>query len=288
MTRPPTLRGALRDGIAALARHRCVGADAVRDAETLLLAATGLRREDLVADPGRAVSAATARRFRALLRRRAAHEPMAYLTGEAWFLGRAYAVTPATLVPRPATEHVVLAAVAAAPDAGLAVDVGTGSGAIAVSLAAALPRARALATDRSAAAIRVARGNARRNGATVRFHRGDLVAPARAALARAARPLVVANLPYVPTRAMAKLAPDVRAFEPRAALDGGPDGLALYRRMVSQLRRARPKGGFVLAAEIFPGQYAPLRRALRAAWPRATTERVRNDGGVTVGLLARV
>lgn len=283
------VREALRFGAKALRGHRCKGADAAKDAELLLARATGLRREDFFVDPGRRVTPTQTRRYRTLLRRRAVHAPIAYLTGSAWFRGREFLVDRRTLIPRCATEHLVLAALAAAPDADAAFDIGTGSGCIAVSLAAALPTARVVAVDRSRRALRVARLNAKRLGVSprVRFLRGDLLAPARRPLAHAARPLIVANLPYLPTRKVAALSPDILAYEPKSALDGGDDGLVPCRRMLDQLFLYRPNGGFMLFAEMLPEQYVRLMKMVRERFPAARMARVLNYSGVTVGLHAK-
>jgi release factor glutamine methyltransferase len=174
--------------------------------------------------------------FAAATERRAGGEPVAYITGRAGFFGRTFGVTPDVLVPRPESEllvELVLAALRARERAAPSIlDVGTGSGALAVTLALELPRARVVAADVSPAALEVAEGNARALGvaARVQFVSSDLTAN----VPRSTRfDAIVANLPYVPTSELA-LAPDPTAFEPRLALDGGADGLALYRRLLSE------------------------------------------------------
>ena len=221
---------------------------------------------DVLAHPERVLAPERAAAFEALVIRRAAGEPLPYLTGTRAFYHHDFLVTPAVLIPRPETEHLVEAALdwswqQAPAGRGLTlVDVGTGSGAIALSLAAALPGATVHALDVSPAALDVARRNAARIGATnVIFGRGDLLA----ALPPDVRPdLVVANLPYIPAAELATL--PVARHEPRLALDGGPDGLDLIRRLVAQAADRLATPGCLLL-EIGAGQGAAV--AALAAGP---------------------
>ena len=243
-----TAGAALAAGRAALAR---AGIDsAALDAAVLLAHLLGVERAGLLAHPERPLDAATRAAYAALLARRAAGEPVAYLTGGREFMGLDFAVDRRVLIPRPETEHLVEAALAhlrAGPrPAPVAVDVGTGSGAIAVSLALALPRLRVIAADVDAGALIVARANADRHGVAdrVRLVRGSL-------LDWLGRPvdLIAANLPYLrPDQANPSI-----AWEPAAALYAGVDGFALYRDLLAQApSRLRPGGR--LLAEIDPGQ----------------------------------
>jgi release factor glutamine methyltransferase len=190
--------------------------------------------------------------FEQLVERRLRGEPLAYLTGEREFMGLSFNVSPAVLVPRPETELLVETALVLLREGGpspLVVDVGTGSGAIAVSLAVHHPPVRVVAVDISGAALVVARANARRHGVAdrVSFVQGNLLAdiggPAD---------LIAANLPYIPSGELDGLPAEVRC-EPRLALDGGPDGLDLYRRLVPQALRLLKPGGHLLA-ELGPGE----------------------------------
>lgn len=282
-----TLREALRIGAQELKKHDCPDVDPVREAEALLAFAAKVPRELFFADPDRTVSPAAGRRFRALIARRRRHEPLAYLLGSAWFMGIEFAVDPRVLIPRPATEHVAAAAIAAARRFHVTalVDVGTGSGCVAVAARLALPEGTAVyATDLSAEALAVARKNARRLGADVRFLRGDLLAPARARLARGrGRVIVVANLPYIPSGAMRSLAPELRR-EPRSALAGGRDGLAPSRRLLDQLASAAARADVFF--EILPEQYGPLAEAVRRLFPAAAVAPIENHQKVVVGLRA--
>jgi release factor glutamine methyltransferase len=265
-TRPATVGAALAEGRARLAR---AGADgAPLDAALLLGQVVGLDRAGLLARPERPVSEPEWTAFASLLARRAAGEPVAYLTGRREFFGLDFAVDARVLVPRPETEHLVelaLAHLGAGPaEARLAVDVGTGSGAIAVSLAHARPALTVIASDVSRAALAVARRNAERHGVAgrVRLVGGSL-------LDWLGRPvdLIAANLPYLrPDQAHAGI-----DHEPALALYAGPDGFDLYRRLLDQTPPLLRPGGLLLA-EIDPAQRdVALAEAARVApdWPAA-------------------
>lgn len=200
-------------------------------------------------------------RFAALVDRRGHREPVAYLTGSREFWGLEFAVTPAVLIPRPETELVVEAAVAMfagrrAPTRIL--DVGTGSGCLAVALAREFAGASVVATDRSEEALAVARLNAARLGVAdrVRFVLANLLAGVRGGF-----DLVVCNPPYIATEDWPTLPPDVRRYEPRRALDGGPGGLAVLHELLAQAPARLAPGG-ALIVEIGAGQEGPVRRAL--------------------------
>ena len=229
------------------------------DRERLLAHVLRKPREWVLAHPDAHLRPAHRRRFASLLRRRAAGEPLAYLLGEQWFYGRPFAVNHSVLIPRPETELMIELALIRIRELTAyslqltALDIGTGSGCIAVTLAAEFPRAAVIATDSSSDALRVARANARRHAVASRitFLRGDLLKPLlnkrRSGLLRPDRSvgarndttlLVLANLPYLTTSEWRALPRSIRAHEPRAALDGGPDGLAAFRQLLTQLRNA--------------------------------------------------
>jgi release factor glutamine methyltransferase len=194
------------------------------------------------------------------VRRRAAGEPTAWLTGRRAFLGHDFRVDARVLVPRPETELVAEAAIAALPPEGAALDLCTGSGCIAVSVALARPGARVVATDLSPDALEVAGTNASALGAAVSLLAGDLYAP----LAAGERfDVIVSNPPYVPSGEIAGLSREVRR-EPRIALDGGVDGLDVLRRIVSGAPpRLRPGG--LLLLEMHETHAGPLPALCRAA-----------------------
>jgi len=231
----------LEVGSATLPKRRGIP-DPRRETAWLLARAWGVEEISLRLHPERGVPAEVEARFRDWLERRVAGEPAHHLTGECGFWGRTFDVSPAVLVPRPETELVIQVALDLPLSATAQVlDVGTGSGCIAVSLAAERPKWRVSAIDRSATALAIARANARRHGVEVAFHLGDLTAAI-------APPwdLVVANLPYVPTSDLEDIPIEVRR-DPPSALDGGPDGLDLIRRLLDDLPRLlRPCGGVVL------------------------------------------
>ena len=267
-----TIGEVLRD---AAVRLEPVGGTGRLDAVFLLAHAGGVSRQEMIAHRERELTPDVAERFETLVARRASGEPIAYVTGEAGFYGRMFAVDPRVLVPRPETELAVEWAVrhlrAIGREAGTAADIGTGSGAIAVTLACELPALNVFASDASQSALAVARGNAAANDVFqhVTFLHGDLAAPL---LPYAPFDCVVANLPYVPTAECAQ-APDPVAFEPIAARDGGADGLALYRRLLADLPTLiAPRGIIVLEAA--PVNARLLEALVRAALPSAGVETI--------------
>lgn len=253
-------------------RLDAVGGTGRLDALLLLEHVTGISRTGFIVDDARELSAAEAAAFAAAVERRLTGVPIAYLTKSAGFYRRTFAVDERVLVPRPETEHLVEAALDDLRKRGKSeprvADIGTGSGAIAITIAAEIPGAWVFGTDISRAAIAVARGNAARNNVfqECTFLHGDLAAP----LARFAPfDCVIANLPYVPSAAIAA-APDPVSFEPRLALDGGADGLDLYRRLIAQLPPLLAARAYVLF-EAAPGTIEPLAALVRAAFPDAET-----------------
>lgn len=238
------------------------------DAAILLAHVLAVPRVELLAHPERPLSAEQAARFAGLVARRATGMPVAYLTGRRAFYDRELFVSPAVLIPRPETELLVEAALAWAQGrAGLRVaDVGTGSGAIAVTLAAHLPDARVHAVDCSPEALAVARENADRAGVAGRivFYEGDLLGPLLEA--GVMLDLIAANLPYIPTDDLAAL--EVARHEPRLALDGGPDGLDAIRRLLAQAPRALAASGLALL-EIGAGQGERAAALAARAFPDA-------------------
>ena len=260
------------------------------DAEVLLRTVLGRSRAALVAHPEAPLAPQQWQQLAGLLERRAAGAPVAYLTGSKEFMGLTFAVSPAVLIPRPDTECLVERALAVLPADGrrrVVADVGTGSGAIAVSLAMQRPTLRVYALDNDRRAISLAAANARRQGAAerVRVRCGDLLAPLPEAAA-----VIVANLPYIRSEALPTLPVSVRDYEPRTALDGGGDGLAVYRRLLGQLA-AQPellcRPGHVLC-ECDPAQVDALSALVRAALPVAGIEMVCDLAGRPRGIHAWV
>ena len=249
-----------------------VGGTGRLDALLLLEHVTGASRASFIIDDTRELTAAEEAAFVDIVERRSRGIPIPYLTKTAGFYRRTFAVDERVLVPRPETEHLVEAALDDLRKRGKSdprvADIGTGSGAIAVTIAAEIPGAWVFGTDISREAIAVARGNAAQNNVfqECTFLHGDLATP----LARFAPfDCVIANLPYVPTAAIAP-APDPVSFEPRLALDGGADGLDLYRRLLTQLPALLAPRAYVLF-EAAPGTIEPLAAIVRAAVPHAET-----------------
>lgn len=239
------------------------------DAELLLLHVSGrgealknrawlLTHLDATAGPDAAAE------FYALIERRRAGEPIQYIVGEAEFYGLPFYVTREVLIPRPETEHLVEKALqlAARFSEPRLVDIGAGSGAIAVALAANLPNASISAIDISTGALALARRNAERNGVAerIRFLAGDLVAP----VAGERFEVVVSNPPYVSETDRGSLAVEVREYEPATALFAGADGLAVYRRLVPAAWAVLVRGGF-LVLEIGQGQKDAIGALLEAS-----------------------
>ena len=235
------------------------------EAEWLLAGILGVERFALSLDPARRLSTPTVTRYLALIERRAAREPLQYLLGWEDFHGLRLAVTPDVLVPRPETESLVEWAVEVLrgrPDPVVA-DLGTGSGAIACAIARALPAAEVLAVEISVGALAVASRNVRELAlaSRVRLLAGDLFAPLGSI--PASLDLVVANPPYLPSAVIPSLPPEVSRHEPRAALDGGPDGMAVIRRIVAGAPTVLKPGGWLLM-EIGEEQAGPLASLMAA------------------------
>jgi release factor glutamine methyltransferase len=230
-----------------------------RDAELLLMHVLACDRAYLLTHPETQLTAEQYAVYDAWLTRRARHEPIQYIVGQQDFFGLKFRVTPDVLIPRPETEHLVEAALArAGRESALHIaDVGTGSGAIAVALAHALPQARITALDISAAALAVAQENADSHGVSdrIRLSESDLLA----ADTGERFDIIVSNPPYVADHE--ELEAQVRDYEPASALFAGPEGLDIYRRLIPQAQVALKPGGWLLL-EIGHGQRDALDRLL--------------------------
>ena len=270
-----TVRSALAKGSTALITSGVPSP--VLDSEVLLAHVLGWNRARLFARPEHALSREEEQRFEASLTRRQRHEPVPYIVGEREFYGLTFAVDRRVLIPRPETEQVVERALeSAAQGPSVIADVGTGSGIIAISLAAHLPLARVCAIDASQDALDVVAGNCRRHNLTerIRLLKGDLLESLPEPV-----DLIVANLPYVPTAELLGLDVDVRDYEPWQALDGGPDGLVQVARLLQQAgRHLRSRGVVVL--EIGAGQGDRAAQLARDNFPTARVELFQDYAGL--------
>lgn len=268
-----------REALAALRRLLAEAGieGAARDARLLLAAALATDAAGLLREPDRRLGAEEGTRLSDLARRRAAHEPVSRILGERGFYGRSFAISPATLDPRPCTETVVEAALEVAALEGWRgkplriLDIGTGSGALLITLLAELPEATGIGTDVSDGALAAARANAERLG----------VAPRATFLKRrtfdgvdGVFDLVVSNPPYIPTGDIEALEPDVRDYDPRGALDGGADGLDIYWEIAAGFAERVTPGGWVLL-EVGAGQAEAVERIFRQSAGSACLKRVR-------------
>lgn len=250
-------------------RLRAAGIDSpVIDARLLLEAGAEVTRTDIVTDPQRVLTDAQVAGVEALTVRREAREPVSYILGKKAFWTLELGVTPAVLTPRPETEHLVEVALELNPfaTATRVLDLGVGSGAILLSILAARPLAHGVGVDQSHEALDVARSNAAMLGLEERasFRQGDWSEGLEGPF-----DLVVSNPPYIRTGAIDLLQPEVR-FEPRAALDGGPDGLEAYRAIMPALKRLLSEDG-AFAFEVGEGQ-------AEAVWALADQSGLRTEG----------
>jgi release factor glutamine methyltransferase len=250
-----TIREAIKTATAQL--HSLPNAN--KDADLLLMHTLGKDRAWLLTHSGEAIEPSALTQYEEKIARRAAHEPIQYITGEQEFYSLSLRVTPAVLIPRPETEHLVEAALARLPhnEPVRIADIGTGSGAIAIALAHALPQARITALDISTAALAVAKENATRHNVQNRidFRESDLLAAVRGELFDA----IVSNPPYVSTNE--ELEKQVRDYEPATALYAGEHGLDIYRRLIPQAHAAlKPEGWLMM--EIGHGQHEAIAELL--------------------------
>jgi len=248
------------------------------DAEVLLAHTLGATRSELYARLDEKPQEATEKTFRSLVARRLRHEPVAYITGQKEFFGLELQVDRRVLIPRPETETLVEVALTIARQkrVSLLAEVGVGSGAVAVALAVNLPGAEIYAVDSSSDALAVAENNCLNHNVLDRVHllQGDLLEPLPEPVG-----LVVANLPYVAQDELKDLAPNITQYEPLTALDGGADGLDLFRRLLEQAGPClRPPG--MICLEIGATQASAVNELARVHFPAATVALVRDLAGL--------
>jgi release factor glutamine methyltransferase len=285
----PAARGlgeTLGDGVRAVQRALAEAGveDAGRDARLLVAAAAGVDTQEIIIRPERPLAPAQQSQLQAMLARRCAREPVARILGEREFYGRRFALSAATLDPRADSETLIEAVLGLAAREGWVerplriLDIGTGTGCLLLTLLAELPLATGLGTDISAAALETAASNAAALGLVARaaFAQADVLDGIDGAF-----DLVVSNPPYIPTGEIAGLKTEVRKFDPRAALDGGPDGLAIYRRIIAGLPRVL-RGWVVF--EVGAGQADAVAQLLQQAFVKtrhAEVARFSDLGGHT-------
>ena len=239
------------------------------DAELLLSATLGMERVTLYVNFEGPLNADELSRYREKVQRRASREPIQYILAETEFWSLPFNVNPAVLIPRADTEVLVEEALKRMDGCCSVLDIGTGSGAIAIALAHEMPEIYVTAIDCSEAALEVARGNARRNGVEDRVAclAGDLKR-----LPAGPFDVIVSNPPYIPSRDWEQLMPEVRDHEPRLALDGGDDGLEAYRRIAVQAVQVLSPDGWLLV-EVGIGQATVVSALFRAAGLTDVTQR---------------
>lgn len=273
-----TIGEALRQASDTLAAQSST--DAHLEAEILLMHVLGIDRARLYASLGQELVRSDVAVLKQLVNRRVSKEPVAYITGHREFFGYDFHVAPGVLIPRPESELLVEETLAFVRDRfpqgdAVIADIGTGSGAIAVSLALRLPNARVLATDISHRALEIAGGNCVKHGVGERVHllEGDLLSPLAESV-----DVIVANLPYVTDGELGGLSDEIAMHEPSEALAGGTDGLNVVRRLLRVVGdRLRPHG--VILLEIAPSQADTAASLAGSAFPQAVVELRRDLGG---------
>ncbi|MEO6912276.1 MAG: peptide chain release factor N(5)-glutamine methyltransferase [Edaphobacter sp.] len=267
-----TLHQSLTVAAARLSLNPGLRDQAHRDAERLLLHLLQIDRAMLLAHPDRSLSPEQLAAYQAAIGRRLNNEPIQYIIGYQEFFGLKLKVTPATLIPRPETEHLVEAVLDRLPHKQplRVLDIGTGTGAIALALAVHLPQARVTALDLSDEALNVARENvlAHNLSSRIRLLQSDLLSGLPQDEQREAFDAIVSNPPYIPEGDRSELHPQVCDYEPSQALFAGPLGLDIYRHLIPQAYIALKPDG-LLALEIGHGQSEAL-VALLAAWREVT------------------
>ena len=268
-------------------------ADASVEAELLLGHILGMSKTQLYIEPERSLTSVETEHLCHLVRRRLDHEPAAYILGHCEFYGIDFCIDCHTFIPRPETELLVEKAVELASRIShqgkriTIADVGTGCGAIAISLALALPQAKIYATDISASALQVAEMNCRRHAVSsqVELLQGNLLEPLSQPV-----DMIVANLPYIKSCEFKDLSPEVRNFEPTTALAGGEDGLGKIQQILEQMPGKLNYGGCFLL-EIGQGQGRMVTSLIKSYFPQASVELISDLSGiervVKVGLQVR-
>jgi release factor glutamine methyltransferase len=260
------------------------------DAELLLCHVLGRDRAWLLAHLQDPIDNHALRQYERVIDRRAVREPLQYITGSQEFWGLLFKVTPDVLIPRPETEFVVEAALKAVSMAisPVIIDLCTGSGCIAISLAKELLKAQVFATDRSEPALDIAQENARRNQVAerIRFLVGDLFAPIKELDLQGRVDVIATNPPYIPANDLSALQPEVRDFEPEMALIAGPKGIELGTAIILQAQVFLKIGGSLIM-EMGIGQAAALRSVAQETGKYRTPEIVKDLAGIERVFIAK-
>lgn len=271
---PSTFLSAYQRGLAILRAAEVDNAD--NEAFWLLEAGLGISRLGVYADANARVRPADWARTESLFRRRASREPLQYIVGTQVFRGRDFLVNSNVLIPRPETELIIEEVLASrfSTAACYMVDMGTGSGCLAVSLALDCPGATVLATDCSAPVLQVASENAQRHGVAdrIRFSLGECLEPLAAGAFAGKVSVIVSNPPYIPSEQCDRLPREVRAFEPLSALNGGSNGLEFYDRLLAESPSLLHPGG-ILVMEMGVHQSEDVRRKVGGAFIVKTIRR---------------
>lgn len=257
--------------------------NAVQESRWLVGHALGLEPHHLVSQAEQPVSSEKKTQTESLVSRRAAHEPLQYILGTQEFCGLEFHVSPAVLIPRPETEVLLREALTAVDlnKDSVVVDVGTGSGCVAVTLATILSRARILAVDRSPEALAEAKANAERLTVAdrIEFIEGDLLSPLRERGLTGQVDVIVSNPPYIAESEWAGLQPEVRGFEPRSALVSGPKGTEFHERLLCDSREYLAPGGS-LVMEIGQGQRPAVQQIAEQLGGYTPVEIAKDGGGI--------
>lgn len=269
----------------------CAGiANAAQEARWLLAFALEMKHHELVSRSEQPVTAEQLTRVLSVLQRREAREPLQYILGSQEFCGLDFSVTPAVLIPRPETELLVQETLREGgfEEGAVLVDVGTGSGCVAVTLATILGGMRIFALDCSQDALKVARKNAERHGVIdkIIWLEGDLLSPLMEYSVAGAVDAIISNPPYIAESEWAGLQPEVRAYEPRSALLAGPKGIEFHERLIHDSKEFLAPGG-LLVMEVGQGQLPVVQRMAVEAGGYTGLQTVTDEAGIERVLIAR-
>ena len=265
-------------------------ANALQEARWLLAYALEMKHHELASRTEQSVTAEQLARVLSLVRRRESREPLQYILGSQEFCGLDFSVTPAVLIPRPETELLIqeILREGGFAEGAVLVDVGTGSGCVAVTLATILGGMRIFALDCSHDAVSVAKGNAERHGVSdkIVWLEGDLLSPLRECSVAGVVDAIVSNPPYIAEAEWEGLQPEVRDYEPRQALLAGPQGTEFHERLIHDSKQFLVPGG-LLVMELGQGQAPLVRRVAEAAGGYTGLQTVKDEAGIERVLIAR-